>query len=99
MQTAASGSSRRFEKAGRLHLRTNPHKQHGRWRALEYDELAVCDKLNLDLQWPRDSASEDSASLLKQEGLAAVIVEDLHSALVAFQSIAEDLEVAGEAAG
>ena len=76
----------------------NAENEGGRWRAFGYDELARRDKLNLDLLWLRDSALEDSENLPDPEVLAAEIVEDLHAALEAFQTIAEELEVAGESA-
>ena len=64
----------------------------GRWRAFEYGELTKRDKLNLDLLWLRDRSLENSESLPEPEVLAAEIVEDLHTALEAFQAIAEELE-------
>ena len=69
-----------------------PENKGGRWRAFEYDELAKRDKLNLDLLWLRDSALEDGENLPEPEVLAAEIVEDLHTALEAFQAIARELE-------
>ena len=86
---------------GERHKRTqtwSPEHEEGRWRAFEYDELATRDKLNLDLLWLKDSALEDSENLPEPGVLAAEIVEDLHAALEAFQTIAQELESPGDAA-
>ncbi len=63
----------------------------GRWRAYDYDELAERDKLNLDLSWLKDRSLEDAENLPEPEVLAAEIVEDLRSALEAFEEIAAEL--------
>ena len=63
----------------------------GRWRACDYDELAERDKLNLDLSWLKDRSLEDAENLPEPEVLAAEIVEDLRSALEAFEEIAAEL--------
>jgi type I restriction enzyme M protein len=63
----------------------------GRWRSFTYEELLARDKVNLDLFWLRDESLEDSASLPSPDVLASEIVEDLRSALVQFEGIAEEL--------
>ena len=63
----------------------------GRWRAYDYDELVERDKLNLDLSWIKDRSLEDAENLPEPEVLAAEIVEDLRTALEAFEEIAEEL--------
>ena len=86
---------------GERHTRTqtwSPENEEGRWRAFEYDDLAQRDKLNLDLLWLRDSALEDSENLPEPEVLAAEIVEDLLTALEAFQGVAQELESLGDSA-
>ena len=101
-ETAPASGPRRLCRLlpGERHKRKqtwSPENEGSRWRAFEYDELARRDKLNLDLLWLRD-ALEDSENLPEPEVLAAEIVEDLHSALEAFQAIARELEPSGDTA-
>jgi len=63
----------------------------GRWRSFTYEELLVRDKVNLDIFWLRDESLEDSANLPNPDVLAIEIMEDLKSALVQFESIADEL--------
>ena len=63
----------------------------GRWRAYDYDELAERDKLNLDISWLKDRSLEDAENLPEPEVLAAEIVEDLRTALEAFEGVAAEL--------
>ena len=79
---------------GKRHLRKptwHAENPDGRWRAYDYDELVGRDKLNLDLSWLRDRSLEDSENLPEPEVLAAEIVEDLRTALEAFEEIAAGL--------
>ena len=88
-------------KAGRRHERENTWSEgntKGRWRSFSYEELINRDKLNLDIFWLRDESLEDSENLPDPEVLVAEIVEDLHSALEAFQAIAQELESSGDTA-
>ena len=64
----------------------------GRSRAFNYEELLARDKVNLDIFWLRDESLEDSANLPDPDVLALEIVEDLRSALVQIESIAEELD-------
>lgn len=63
----------------------------GRWRAFEYDELINRDKASLDIFWLRDESLEASENLPEPDVIAREIVDDLQSALVQFQAIADDL--------
>ena len=63
----------------------------GRWRAFEYEELINRDKASLDIFWLRDESLEASENLPEPDLIAREIVDDLQSALVQFQAIAEDL--------
>ena len=63
----------------------------GRWRAYSYDELAMRDKLNLDLTWLKDEALEESANLPAPDIIAAEIVEDLRAALSEFEQLEASL--------
>jgi len=65
--------------------------QNGRWRAFEYDELINRDKASLDIFWLRDESLEASENLPEPDVIAREIVDDLQSALVQFQAIADDL--------
>jgi type I restriction enzyme M protein len=53
--------------------------------------LTERDKLNLDLSWLKDRSLEDAENLPEPDVLAAEIVEDLRSALEAFEEVAEEL--------
>ena len=88
-------------RAGRRRERENTWSEEdpkGRWRSFSYEELLERDKLNLDIFWLRDASLEDSENLPEPEVLAAEIVEDLHTALEAFQAIAPELESSGGSA-
>lgn len=63
----------------------------GRWREFTYEELLARDKVNLDIFWLRGESLEDSANLPYPDVLVTEIVEDLRSARVQFESIAEEL--------
>jgi type I restriction enzyme M protein len=63
----------------------------GRWRPFDYEELINRDKASLDIFWLRDESLEASENLPEPDVIAREIVEDLQSALVQFQAIAEDL--------
>ena len=63
----------------------------GRWRSFDYEELINRDKASLDIFWLKDESLEDSENLPEPDTLAREIVEDLQTALVQFQAIAEDL--------
>lgn len=65
----------------------------GRWRSFTYDELAWCDKVNLDIFWLRDESLVDSANLPNPDVLAIEIVEDLEAAIEQFRGIENDLGV------
>ena len=85
----------RFERAATLRSNSgqawSPSEEAGRWRSFTYEELLARDKVNLDIFWLRDESLEDSANLPDPDVLAIEIVEDLRSALVQFESIAEEL--------
>ena len=81
---------------GKRHKREptwNSDNNNGRWRAFEYEELAERDELNLNLLWLKDSKLDDGENLPEPEVLVAEVVEDLQTALEAFQAIAEELEM------
>ena len=71
----------------------------GRWRAYDYKDLVVRDKVSLDIFWLKDESLEDSANLPAPEVLAQEIVTDLEAALEQFREIAGDLTVCAEEAG
>ena len=56
-----------------------------RFRRFSYEELAVRDKLNLDLFWLKDDSLEDLENLPSPDVLAAEIVENLEAALEQFR--------------
>ena len=74
----------------------NSENQNGRWRAFEYEELTDRDELNLDLLWLKDSKLEDGENLPEPKMLVAEIVDDLQTALEAFQTIAGELKMVEE---
>ena len=67
----------------------------GRWRPFSYQEIALRDKLSLDLMWLKDDALEDSANLPSPDVIAAEIVEDLRAALAEFEQLESVLRPAG----
>jgi type I restriction enzyme M protein len=67
-------------------------KPDGRWRAYGYDELAMRDKVNLDIFWLKDQSLTASDNLPSPDVLAQEIVEDLEAALEQFRLMADDLE-------
>ncbi|MYC57135.1 MAG: SAM-dependent DNA methyltransferase, partial [Acidimicrobiia bacterium] len=62
-----------------------------RFKRYTYDELIARDKVSLDLFWLRDDSLEDVANLPAPAVLAADIAEDLQSALIEIQALAESL--------
>ena len=56
-----------------------------------YDELIKRDKVNLDIFWLKDDALEDSAKLPAPGIIATEIVEDLRTALAAFEPLWDTL--------
>jgi len=73
------------------------HHRHDRqeselFRRFSYDELAKCDKLNLDLFWLKDANATDPDSLPPPAELAAEIVDSLETALEKFRSVALKLD-------
>jgi type I restriction enzyme M protein len=63
----------------------------GRWRAYAYDELVARDKCSLDLFWLKDDSLLDAENLPEPDEIAAVIAEDLRSALEQVEEILGDL--------
>lgn len=70
-------------------------KETDRFRRFSYDELIKRDKLNLDIFWLKDDSLADIDSLPAPDVIAAEIVENLEAALEQFQSVAQELEIAG----
>ena len=62
------------------------------FRPFTYEELAVRDKVNLDITLVRDPSLDDADSLLPPDVIAREIVEDLEAALSEFAAIAEALQ-------
>jgi type I restriction enzyme M protein len=63
-----------------------------RFRAFDYEDLVVREKVNLDITWLRDESLENYENLPAPEVLAREIVEDLTAALVEFEAVALALE-------
>lgn len=62
-----------------------------RFRRFTYEELALRDKLNLDIFWLKDDSLEDLDSLAASDVIAAEIVENLEAALEQFAAVAAEL--------
>jgi type I restriction enzyme M protein len=57
-----------------------------------YEDLAKRDKVNLDIFWLKDDATEENANLAAPGIIAQEITDDLEAALEQFEAIAEDLK-------
>ena len=66
-------------------------KPEGRWREFDYDELIVCDKVNMDIIWLQNESLEETTHLPDPDILAAEIMEDLQAALEQFKGIYDEL--------
>ncbi len=66
-------------------------KETERFKRFPVADLLKRDKLNLDIFWLKDDSLDDVDSLPPPDEIAAEIVENLQSALEAFQSVADEL--------
>ena len=62
-----------------------------RFKRFEVTSLLKRDKLNLDVFWLKDDSLDDADTLPPPDEIAAEIVENLQTALEAFQSVADEL--------
>jgi len=67
-------------------------KETERFRKFDVADLLKRDKLNLDIFWLKDDSLDDIDSLPLPDEIAIEIVENLQTALEAFQSVADELQ-------
>ena len=70
----------------------SPDNPDGRWRKFSIDEILARDKVSLDIFWIKDKSLADLDHLLAPDVLADDIIENLQSALEAFQELKAQLE-------
>ncbi len=70
----------------------SPDNPDGRWRKFSIDEILARDKVSLDIFWIKDKSLADLDHLPAPDVLADDIIENLQSALEAFQELKGQLE-------